>query len=67
MFASKAKEVLNAAANFSSRRKNQLLADLIHMHLNRLFIDRQRHQELIVYYCIYKYQVSIAAMAKKSN
>lgn len=31
-----------------------LLADLIHMQLNRLFSDRQREQELLVYYCCWK-------------
>jgi thiopeptide-type bacteriocin biosynthesis protein len=67
MFAFKLQEVLNATVNFTPKRKNQLLADLIHMHLNRLFVDRQRNQELIIYYCIFKYQVSMKAMSKKSN
>lgn len=67
MFALKVQEVLKAAVSFTPKRKNQLLADLIHMHLNRLFVDRQRNQELIIYYCIYKYQVSRKAMSKKSD
>ncbi|MGY8712177.1 hypothetical protein RAD16_41190, partial [Bradyrhizobium sp. 18BD] len=49
---------------FTTKRRDQLLADLIHMHLNRLFIDRQRNQELIIYYCFYKYQLSVKAIKK---
>ncbi|PAW95421.1 hypothetical protein CKK33_18710 [Mucilaginibacter sp. MD40] len=52
---------------FPTKRRNQLLADLIHMHLNRLFIDRQRNQELIIYYCFYKYQLSVKAKKKMSG
>jgi len=58
--------LLKTADQFEPKRKIQLLADLVHMHLNRLFIDRQRNQELIVYYCLYKYQVSVKAMRKKN-
>ena len=49
-----------------SKRNIQLLADLIHMHLNRLFIDQQRRQELIVYYCLHKYQLSQTARHRQN-
>jgi hypothetical protein len=65
IFELKTNAILNVAAGFTVKRKNQLLADLIHMHLNRIFIDRQRNQELIIYYCLYKYQVSVKAIADK--
>ena len=52
---------------FEVKRQLQLLADMIHMHLNRLFIDRQRHQELVTYYCLYKYQLSIRAMRRSAS
>jgi thiopeptide-type bacteriocin biosynthesis protein len=64
-FSLKVHEVSNATLDFAIKRKNQLLADMIHMHLNRLFIDRQRNQELIIYYCLYKYNVSVKAIADK--
>lgn len=45
-------------------RKNILLADLIHMHLNRLFVDEQRKQELVVYYCLLKLKTTIKVSGK---
>jgi len=56
-----------ATTLFSHKRKIQLLADLIHMHLNRLFVDRQRKQELIIYYCLYKHRVSVKAIKIKNR
>jgi thiopeptide-type bacteriocin biosynthesis protein len=44
------------------QRKHQLLADLIHMHLNRLFVDDQRKQELVVYYCLWKLKLTEKAL-----
>ena len=66
LFEEKTVHVLKATSGFTSKRKTQLLADLIHMHLNRLFIDRQRNQELIIYYCLYKHQISVKAVANKA-
>ncbi|HWZ16075.1 MAG TPA: lantibiotic dehydratase [Mucilaginibacter sp.] len=34
-------------------------ADIIHMHLNRLFTEEARRQELVVYYCLFKYEKSL--------
>lgn len=36
-------------------QRNRLTGDIVHMHLNRLFTDRQRKQEVILYYCLWKY------------
>jgi thiopeptide-type bacteriocin biosynthesis protein len=54
-------------SEFTVKRKHQLLADMIHMHLNRLFIDKQRNQELIVYYCLLKYVLSTRAINRKRS
>jgi thiopeptide-type bacteriocin biosynthesis protein len=43
----------------------KLVADIIHMHLNRLFNDRQRNHEFIVYYLLSKYYVSAEARKEK--
>jgi thiopeptide-type bacteriocin biosynthesis protein len=59
--------LLLKSSAFNVKRKNQLLADIIHMHLNRLFVDRQRNQELIVYYVLYKYQLSARARNKGNS
>ncbi|MGF7079737.1 thiopeptide-type bacteriocin biosynthesis protein [Mucilaginibacter sp. UYCu711] len=64
-FDTQAQAIVIYANKFSLERKRQLLADMIHMHLNRIFIDRQRNQELIVYYCVYKYSLSLKAIVAK--
>jgi len=45
--------------------KETWVTDIIHMHLNRLFIDDPRKQEMAVYYFLSKYQRS--AQAKMQN
>lgn len=47
--------------------KIKLAADLIHMHLNRLFSDKQRSHEFVIYYLLYKYYVSAEARQNKNN
>ncbi|SFF99309.1 lantibiotic dehydratase [Pontibacter chinhatensis] len=37
------------------QRRQQLASDLMHMHLNRLLSDRSRQQELVIYFCYWKY------------
>ncbi|MBB6107753.1 thiopeptide-type bacteriocin biosynthesis domain-containing protein [Mucilaginibacter lappiensis] len=66
-FSEKVQAILKRAATFQAKRRNQLLADMIHMHLNRLFVDRQRNQELIIYYCLLKYEVTLNAINKKQT
>jgi len=47
-----------------SGRRTALLADLVHMQLNRTFAIRQREQELLVYYILLKYTRSEIARKK---
>jgi thiopeptide-type bacteriocin biosynthesis protein len=47
--------------------KTRLLADLIHMQLNRSFSDQARRQEFLVYYFLHKYLISKRARAKKQR
>jgi len=42
-------------------KKAQLISDLMHMHLNRVFVDQTRKQELVVYYCLWKHYRSALA------
>ncbi|HEU4555006.1 MAG TPA: lantibiotic dehydratase [Chitinophaga sp.] len=37
----------------------KLLGDMIHMHLNRLFVQNPRRQELIIYWLLYKHYNSM--------
>ena len=50
--------------NYSGDKKMELLADLVHMQLNRNFSVNQRQQELLVYYCLQKYMASLRAREK---
>jgi thiopeptide-type bacteriocin biosynthesis protein len=59
------KDLNNSFKKNQDYRKNQLLADLIHMHLNRAFISHQRKQELVIYHCFYKLKMSEQARLKK--
>lgn len=52
--------------SYSKDKKMELLADLVHMQLNRTFSVRQRQQELLVYYCLQKYSGSCLAREKIS-
>lgn len=45
--------------NWEPARRERLLADVVHMHLNRFFSFRQRHQEGLVYFCLRKYVSSL--------
>jgi len=46
-------------------KKKQLVADLLHMHLNRLFIDEARKQELVVYYSLWR--AATSALARSTS
>lgn len=50
--------IITKAAKFDPVRLQTLLADLIHMHLNRVFSCQQRRQEFVLYYCFHKYKIS---------
>jgi thiopeptide-type bacteriocin biosynthesis protein len=45
----------------------ELLADVIHMQINRLFGSEQRKHELIIYYFLHKYASSRVARQKKGG
>ncbi|NHA05262.1 lantibiotic dehydratase [Mucilaginibacter sp. HC2] len=60
-FLHQAAQVANAALHFTAERRIALLADMIHMHFNRLFTEDEREQEYIIYYCMLKYKLSIKA------
>ncbi|SDC66213.1 lantibiotic dehydratase [Pedobacter soli] len=49
---------------YSKDKKMELLANLVHMQLNRTFSVNQRQQELLVYYCLQKYMASLRAREK---
>jgi len=53
-------------SSYSIDKRMELLADLVHMQLNRTFSVRQRQQELLVYYCLQKYAGSRLAREKTS-
>lgn len=46
---------------FPPANKAQLATNLMHMHLNRVFVDEARKQELVVYYCLWKHYRSALA------
>jgi len=53
-----------------TRLKLKWAADMIHMHLNRLFIENPRRQEFVVYFLLMKYEKSELAkqqMADKNS
>ena len=50
----------------SAEKTGKLVADLIHMHLNRLFNEKQRMQEFIIYYLLCKYYTSLEARKDKA-
>lgn len=57
-------ELAQKARSLSPEKKAQLLADLMHMHLNRLFVDEPRKQELVVYYCFWRHYKSLLARSR---
>jgi thiopeptide-type bacteriocin biosynthesis protein len=44
--------------------KEKLLCDMLHMHLNRVFIDNPRKQEMIVYFLLHKHYSALHYKAK---
>ncbi|HZY37067.1 MAG TPA: lantibiotic dehydratase [Mucilaginibacter sp.] len=55
----------SAACDCPEATTMKLAGDLIHMHLNRLFSDKQRNHEYIIYYLLYKYYTSAEARRGK--
>jgi len=53
------KDVLQLVQNFEMKNVKgitleKLAIDIIHMHLNRLYIHDQRHSEMVTYYLLYR-------------
>lgn len=44
----------------------RILSDMLHMHLNRVFIQNPRKQEMIVYYLLYKHYNSLYYKGKST-
>lgn len=49
-----------------SSEKFDILASIIHMHINRLFRTRQRINECVIYYLLFKFYNSIYGLSKMS-
>ncbi len=58
------KSVMQSSTAMGTKK---LAGDLVHMHLNRLFTDKQRNHEFIIYYLLYKYYVSAEARRTKAG
>jgi thiopeptide-type bacteriocin biosynthesis protein len=48
-------------------KKTDYLRSIIHMHLNRIFTDDSRKQEMICYYLLHKYLLSVKGRNKHSR
>ncbi|MVT11408.1 lantibiotic dehydratase [Chitinophaga tropicalis] len=53
------KTVADKVAIMQDVRVEKLIGDMIHMHLNRLFVQNPRQQELIIYYLLYKHYTAM--------
>ncbi|KQR66938.1 hypothetical protein ASF92_19495 [Pedobacter sp. Leaf176] len=67
LFMKEIEEINKLTAQYLPAEKSALLADLVHMQLNRTFSIKQRQQELLVYYCLQKYLISCMARTKPIN
>jgi thiopeptide-type bacteriocin biosynthesis protein len=63
----KTSELAAAVIKTDTARTRQLLADIVHMQLNRTFREDQRRQEFLVYYFLHKYAVSQQARSKQDT
>lgn len=61
------KQSVQRIAQHSSKNAERLdyLRSIIHMHLNRLFTDEPRKQEMVTYYLLLKYLLSVKARKKQ--
>ncbi|CAM6054706.1 unnamed protein product [Sphagnum tenellum] len=64
---SAAERLARAANKMPAARLEMLLADIIHMQMNRSFRSRQRQQEFFVYHCLLKYWAAIGARSSHSK
>ena len=56
--------VADRSKHWVDERRFVLLADLIHMQVNRMFPGKQREHEALICYCLYKYAVTVTARKK---
>lgn len=49
----------------NNESKRDYLLSLIHVHLNRMFADQQREQEMVIYFLLFKWMRSRIARQKK--
>ncbi|MCR8560429.1 lantibiotic dehydratase [Mucilaginibacter sp. BJC16-A38] len=56
--------ISDRSKHWTAERRLVLLADLIHMQVNRMFPDKQREHEALICYCLYKYSMATAARRK---
>jgi len=57
----KALLLINATSSLISgslQARQKLLADIIHMHINRVFSNRMREQEFVIYTLMYQFEVT---------
>ena len=54
-------------AAFTAEKLKKMVADILHMHLNRIFTENHRKQEFIIYYLLYKYHLSLQARNIKTS
>lgn len=47
--------------------RNQFLSSIVHMHVNRIFTDEPRKQEMITYYLLYKFLLAKKGKAKHTG
>lgn len=51
--------VVNKINDWPATERIQLFSDIIHMHLNRLVVNDNGKQELLVYFCLFKHFQSV--------
>jgi thiopeptide-type bacteriocin biosynthesis protein len=54
-------------SNWPLNRRNALLGDIIHLHLNRIFSSATRKNELVVYYCLWRHFLSEQGRKNKNS
>lgn len=62
-----AAELARRTEGWTSERRETLIGNLLHMHLNRLFIDDGQQQEAVFYYVLSRWIVSSLARYKKTS
>ncbi|WDF80757.1 thiopeptide-type bacteriocin biosynthesis protein [Mucilaginibacter sp. KACC 22773] len=58
-FLKSVENLAKGSAAWADGKRLNLLADLIHMQVNRLYSDQQRRHELLICFCLYKYSTSL--------